>query len=136
MIKKKENMICKKSRKMMNSAAARIVFIFLTFISFSLTGLAYVFNYELVYSLALKKLRLGLSCASISIAKPFGLPENFKNFRIFMPLPNECFRGVYWNQPVCLSVHVSVCVQNTSLYHSAGIKSHLVTAVVTFGEVL
>ena len=38
------------------------------------------------------------------------------------------FSGVYRNQPV----HVSICVQNTSFYQSAGraIKTHLVTAIV------
>ena len=42
------------------------------------------------------------------------------------------FLGVYWNQPVCPSVHVSVCVQNTTFCQSAGrsTKSHLVTALV------
>ena len=30
------------------------------------------------------------------------------------------FLGVYWNQPVCPSVGVSVCVQNTSFCQSAG----------------
>ena len=45
---------------------------------------------------------------------------------------NKCFWGVYWNKPVCPSVHVSICVQNTSFCQSAGgsIKSHLVTALV------
>ena len=45
------------------------------------------------------------------------------------------FSGVYWNHPVCLSVCVSVCVQNTSFCQSAGrgIKSHLVTALVDRG---
>ena len=40
--------------------------------------------------------------------------------------------GVYWNQLVCLSICVSVCVQNTSFYQSAGggMKSHLATALV------
>ena len=27
---------------------------------------------------------------------------------------------VYWNQPVCPPVRVSVCVQNTTVYQSAG----------------
>ena len=46
------------------------------------------------------------------------------------------FSGVYWNQPVCLSIcvsiHMSVCLQNTSFGQSPGwsIKSHLVIAVV------
>ena len=45
-------------------------------------------------------------------------------------------QGVYWNHPfcpsVCLFVHVSVCVQNTSFCQSTGggIKSHEVTALV------
>ena len=49
---------------------------------------------------------------------------------------NRMFSGVYWNQPVCLCVHlsicVSVCVQNTTFCQSAGggIKSHSVTAQV------
>ena len=39
---------------------------------------------------------------------------------------------VYWNQPVC----PSVCVQNISVYQSAGrdIQSHLVTALVSFRQ--
>ena len=43
------------------------------------------------------------------------------------------FSGVYWNQPACLSVHVYICLQNTSVCQSAGrgIKSHLVTALVS-----
>ena len=47
------------------------------------------------------------------------------------------FARVYWNQPVCpfvcVSVHVSVFVQNTSFCQRAGggIKSHLVTALVS-----
>ena len=46
------------------------------------------------------------------------------------------FLGVYWNQPVCTSVRmsicVSVCIQNTGFCQSAGgdIKSYLVTALV------
>ena len=44
------------------------------------------------------------------------------------------FSGVYWNQPVCLSIHVSVrvfiCVQHSSFCQSAGIKSYLVIALV------
>ena len=43
------------------------------------------------------------------------------------------FSGVYWNQRVSTSVHVSsVCVQNTSFCQSAGggIKLQLVTALV------
>ena len=42
------------------------------------------------------------------------------------------FSGVYWNQPVCPSIRVSVCVQNISFCQSAGrgIKSYLVTALV------
>ena len=50
------------------------------------------------------------------------------------------FSGIYWNQPVCLSVHVSlqlfvnvsVCIQNTSLCQSTGRgnKSHVVTALL------
>ena len=41
------------------------------------------------------------------------------------------FLGVYWNHPVCPSVCLSVCVQNTSFCQSTGrgIKSHLVTVL-------
>ena len=44
------------------------------------------------------------------------------------------FSGVCWNQPVCPSVSVSVCVQNTSFCQSAGggIKSNLVTVYFTW----
>ena len=48
----------------------------------------------------------------------------------------KVFRGKL--ESACLSIHVSVCqsvcVQNTSVCHSAGggIKSHLVTALVCF----
>ena len=47
------------------------------------------------------------------------------------------FSVVYWNQPVCLWVCVSVCVQDTSFCQSPGrdIKSHLVTALVVFDMV-
>ena len=40
--------------------------------------------------------------------------------------------GVYWNQPICPSICVPVCIQNTSFCQSAGggIKSHSVTALV------
>ena len=45
------------------------------------------------------------------------------------------FLGVYWNQLVCLSISLSVCVQNTvtSFCESACgvIKSHFVTALVS-----
>ena len=42
------------------------------------------------------------------------------------------FSGVYLNQPVCPSVRVSVCVQDTTFCQSAGgaIKSHSVTVLV------
>ena len=42
------------------------------------------------------------------------------------------FSGVYWNQPVCVSVHESICVQNATFYQSTGggIKSHSMTALV------
>ena len=49
------------------------------------------------------------------------------------------FSGVYWNQPVCLSlclvVCVSICVQNTTLCQSAGrgIKSNSWIALVPNG---
>ena len=39
---------------------------------------------------------------------------------------NECFQGY---TGICLSVRVSVSVQNTTLCQSAGIKSHSVTAL-------
>ena len=44
------------------------------------------------------------------------------------------FLVVYWNQLVCLCVHVSVYVRNTSFCQSCGegIKSHSVTALVVF----
>ena len=44
----------------------------------------------------------------------------------------QMFSGVYWNHPVCWSIHVSVCVQNTKFCQSAsgGIKSDLVTVLV------
>ena len=44
------------------------------------------------------------------------------------------FSGVYWNQPVCLSVSVSICLQNASFCQSAGggITSHLVRALISF----
>ena len=38
------------------------------------------------------------------------------------------FSGLYWNQPLCTSIPVSVYVQNTSFCQSA----HLVTALVHF----
>ena len=42
--------------------------------------------------------------------------------------------GVYWNQPVCPPVRVSVSVQNTRFCQSAGegIKSHSVRVLVLF----
>ena len=45
----------------------------------------------------------------------------------------QMFSGVYWNQTVCPSIRVSVCVQNTSFCQSAGggIKSHLVTSLLS-----
>ena len=51
---------------------------------------------------------------------------------IFITPAKQMFSGVYWNQLVCLSICVSVCVQNTSFYQSAGggMKSHLATALV------
>ena len=44
----------------------------------------------------------------------------------------KAFRGK--QESACLSIHVSVCVLNTSVCQSAGggIKSHLVTALVFF----
>ena len=57
--------------------------------------------------------------------------------RIFIPIQKPLFswRGgvLYWKQPVCPSICVSVCVQNTSFCQSAcgGSKSHLVMALVT-----
>ena len=54
---------------------------------------------------------------------------------VYTPAKRMC-SGVYWNQPVCSSVYVSVrvavCVQNTCFCQSAsgGIKSHVVTALV------
>ena len=44
----------------------------------------------------------------------------------------KVFRGKM--ESACLSIHVSVCVQNTSVWQSlgGGIKSHLVTALVSF----
>ena len=50
---------------------------------------------------------------------------------LFYPRKTNVF-GVYWNQPVCPSVHVSICVQDTTLCQSAGrnIKYHLVTVLV------
>ena len=44
----------------------------------------------------------------------------------------QMFLGVYWNQPVCLSTYVSVCVPNTNFCQSTGgyVKSHLVTVLV------
>ena len=62
--------------------------------------------------------------------------RNFSDYR-FTP-EKRMFSGVYWNQPVCpsvcVSVRVSVCVQNTSFCQTAGggIKPHLVTALVFF----
>ena len=51
---------------------------------------------------------------------------------VFMPTAKQMHLGVHWNQPVCPSIRVSVCVKNTSFCQSAGggIKSHLVTALV------
>ena len=45
----------------------------------------------------------------------------------------QMFSGVYWSRPVCPSICVSICVQNTSFCQSAGggIKSHLLTAQVS-----
>ena len=44
------------------------------------------------------------------------------------------YLGIYWNQPVCGCVCVSVCVQNTNFCQDAGggMKSHLVTALIFF----
>ena len=44
------------------------------------------------------------------------------------------FYGVSWNQPICRSVRVFVCVQDITCCESAsvGIKSHLVIAQVFY----
>ena len=49
----------------------------------------------------------------------------------------QMFSGVYWNKPVCLSIHMSVCVQNTCFHQSTGggVKWHLVRALVEIGEI-
>ena len=46
--------------------------------------------------------------------------------------------GVYWNQPVCLSVHVSVCVQNTSDFvsHSYYSFASIVLKLCTYTDYL
>ena len=55
----------------------------------------------------------------------------FQNKPLLYPRKTDVFRGI-WNQPVCSSICVSICVQNTTFCQSAGrgIKSHLVAAVV------
>ena len=47
----------------------------------------------------------------------------------------KVFRGKL--ESSCLSIDVSICVQNTSVCQSTGegIKSHLVTALVLIGEI-
>ena len=56
----------------------------------------------------------------------------FVNIFLLYPGKMEVFRGKL--ESACLSIHLSVCVQNTSVCESAGrgIKSHLVTALVLF----
>ena len=44
--------------------------------------------------------------------------------RYYIPT-KRMFSGVYWNHPVCPSVHVSVCVQNISFFQSAGSGFHI-----------
>ena len=62
-------------------------------------------------------------------------PRTVFTFHCHIPA-KRIFSGVYLNQPVCpsvcLSIHVSVFVQNTIFCQSAGggIKSHSVTALV------
>ena len=67
------------------------------------------------------------------LSHPGGRNENERTH--YTPA-KRTFSGLYWNQPVCPSVHVSVRVsvgvQNNSSCQSkgGGIKSHLVTGLV------
>ena len=66
-------------------------------------------------------------------------PQNALSCYIYSSA-KQIFSGLYWNQPVCLSVclsiRVSICVQNTTFCHSTGgaIKSDSVTPSVYFGN--
>ena len=56
---------------------------------------------------------------TVNIISPFPtmFPTISENLRLLIPLQNKCFQGY---TGITLSVCVSICVQNTSFFQSAG----------------